>query len=297
MKRLMMYICSFSFMLLALSNLYAGEAMQLLNKMSTAIHELDYQGELVYSQGNGFSLLRIEHSFDDGIEHERIINFDANGQQHTENEAGFSVNSFPQITPEMEKIYSFDIGGMTTVAGRTCQEVVARPKDRKRYLHRYCIDTENQMLLKYALVNKNHNVIEKMTFTSIQFAKPNIKDYIKDKVSAIKNRFKPFNLIKKSENKTNWKFNNLPRGFYIASVLVKEGTNGVHEMEQIILTDNVTSISLFIEPEDKHGVHFNNLDYGALNLIRLEKAEHNITIVGEVPKDTLIQIANGLHLK
>ena len=293
MKRLMMYISSF----MLASNLYAGEAMQLLNKMSAAVHELDYQGELVYSQGDGFSLLRLEHSFDNGIEHERIINLDSNAQQHSENETGFSVNSFPQITPAMEKIYSFDIGGITTIAGRTCQEVVARPKDRKRYLHRYCIDTKNQMLLKYALVNKNHNMVEKMTFTSIQFAKPTIKTYIKDKFSEIKNRLKPFNLIKKPENKTNWKFSNLPKGFHIDSVLVKKGANGEHDMEQIILTDNVTSISLFIEPENKQGMNFDNLDYGALNLIRLEKEEHIVTIVGEVPKETLIQIADGLYLK
>ncbi len=292
MKRLVMCAC----LLVVMPNLYASEAMQLLNQMSLAVHKLDYQGEVVYSQGEGFTALRIRHSVDDGVEHEAVTNLDSNGQTNSQNDVGFSVASFPKITPEMESIYSFDVGGTSEVAGRLCTEVVARPKDHLRYLHRYCIDNENHMLLNYSLVNRTHKPVEKMMFTHIKFGKFNLKDYLKDKVSKIRDKIKPFNLVKKQENKSNWSFSKLPKGFYIDSILTKEDSNGSNSMEQIILTDNVTSISLFIEPENKNGIDSSQLDYrGALNVLTVEKEEHNITIVGEVPYGTLVNVVNNLE--
>lgn len=275
--------------------LHASEAMQLLNKMSVAIHELDYQGDLVYSQGEGFSMLRIQHSFDDGKEHARISNIDG-GRTVSEEARDFSIASFPQIQPDMQDVYSFDVGGIAKVAERSCKEVVARPKDRMRYLHRYCIDTETNMLLNYSLINSHHKTVEKMMFTNIEFRKQDIKSYLKDKVSKIKEKFKPFNLIKKKKNKTNWTFSKLPKGFHIESILTKDESNSVHPLEQIILTDNVTSVSLFIEPESEHDVNRARFSArGALNTLTIEMEEHSITAIGEVPRDTLSNILNSLR--
>ena len=276
--------------------LHASEAMQLLNKMSVAVHELDYQGNLVYSNGEGFSLLHIQHSFDGKSEHERISSLDGDGGTISKADGDFSMARFPQIKPNMKNVYSFDVGGVAEAAGRSCKEVVARPKDRMRYLHRYCIDTETNMLLNYSLVNSGHKTVERMMFTEIKYDKQNIKDYLKNKVSKIKKKFKPFNLIKKQKNKTNWKFSELPKGFHIESILTKGESDDGHSLEQIVLTDNVTSVSLFIEPESEHEVNENRFNsHGALNGLTLEIEEHSITAIGEVPKATLSKILNSLQ--
>ena len=292
MKRLVMYVCLLS----AVPVVQASEAMQLLNQMSMAVHELDYEGDLVYSQGNGFSLFRIQHSVEDGTERERISSLDGDGYLQSGEDGRFSVASFPQIDPAMQNVYSFDIGGVAQVAGRSCKEVVARPKDRMRYLHRYCIDTETNMLLNYSLIDTSHNAVERMMFTHIKYDKPNFKDYIKNKVSKLKDKFKPFDLIKKKKNKTNWTFSELPKGFYIDSVLTKDESDSPFPLEQIILTDNVTSISLFIEPESESGINDKHINYhGAVNSLTIEKEEHNITAIGEVPRETLFKVVDSLR--
>jgi len=275
---------------------YASEAMQLLNQMSAAVHKLDYEGDLVYSQGDGFSLFHIQHSVENGAERERISSLDGDDLLESGEASSFSVASFPQIDPAMENVYSFDIGGVAQVAGRSCKEVVARPKDRMRYLHRYCIDSDTNMLLNYSLIDSSHNTVERMMFTHIKYDKSTFKEYLKNKVSKIKNKFKPFDLIKKKKNKTNWVFSDLPKGFYIDSVLTKDESNSPFSLEQIIITDNVSSISLFIEPESEHAINDNHINYrGAVNVLTIEKEEHNITAIGEVPRDTLFKVVSSLR--
>jgi negative regulator of sigma E activity len=271
--------------------------MHLLNNMSAAVHELEYQGDLVYSQGEGFTVLRVQHSVDKGVEHEKVTNIDGSNSHEILHEAeNFSIASFPQVTPEMQKVYSFDVGGLTEVAGRKCKEIVARPKDRMRYLHRYCIDTETNMLLNYSLVNSQHKTVEKMMFTHIEYDKQNFKTFIKNKVSEVKNKFLPFNLVKHKENTTNWHFTELPKGFQIDSVLRKAESDSDTPLEQIILTDKVTSISVFIEPKSEHRINKKGFAYsGAVNGLTVEKEGHSITVIGEVPRSTLTKVMDSLR--
>jgi len=276
---------------------HANDAMQLLNNMSAAVHELEYQGDLIYSQGEGFTVLRVQHSVDKGGEHEKVTNLDGSNSHEILHDAdNFSISSFPQVTPEMQKVYSFDVGGVVEVAGRKCTEIVARPKDRMRYLHRYCVDTETNMLLNYSLVNSQHKTVEKMMFTQIEYDKQKFKTFIKNKVSQVKNKFLPFNLIKHKENTTNWHFTELPKGFHIDSILRKAESGSDSPLEQIILTDKVTSISVFIEPKSEHCINEKGFTYsGAVNGLTVEKEGHSITVIGEVPRSTLIKVTDNLR--
>ena len=293
MKRVVMCVCLWGISPI----LYANDAMQLLNNMSVAVHELDYQGELVYSQGEGFTVLRVQHTVDKAGEHEQVTNIDGSNSHEILHDADhFSMASFPQVTPEMQKVYAFDVGGLTEVAGRKCTEIVARPKDRMRYLHRYCVDTETNMLLNYSLVNSQRKTVEKMMFTQIEFDKQNFKTWIKNKVSNLKNKVLPFNLIKHKENTTKWHFTALPKGFHIDSVLRKAEPNSDSPLEQIILTDKVTSISVFIEPKSEHCINKKGFTYnGAVNGLTVEKEGHSITVIGEVPRSTLTKVMDSLR--
>lgn len=276
---------------------YANDAMQLLNNMSAAVHELEYQGDLIYSQGEGFTVLRVQHAVDKEGEHEKVTNIDGDtSHEILHNVDNFSISSFPQVTPEMQKVYSFDVGGLIEVAGRKCTEIVARPKDRMRYLHRYCVDKETNMLLNYSLVNSQHKTVEKMMFTRIEFNKQNFKKFTNNKVAKTKNEITPFNLIKHKENTTNWHFTELPKGFHVDSILRKAEPDSDSPLEQIILTDKVTSISVFIEPKSEHCINKKGFDYnGAVNGLTVEKEGHSITVIGEVPRSTLIKIADNLR--
>ncbi|MCF6190260.1 MAG: MucB/RseB C-terminal domain-containing protein [Cocleimonas sp.] len=152
---------------------YADEAaVELLNRMNRALHELNYNGTLAYLKGDALSSLHIEHSVRNGVKTERVVRLNEEGNEVSRELQGFSLASIPRISPEMNAVYSFDMGRENRIANISCRIITARPKDRKRYLQKYCIDTKTGMLLDYMLVGKSHKPVEQFMFTSIKISLP-----------------------------------------------------------------------------------------------------------------------------
>ncbi|KAG1682745.1 hypothetical protein GQR58_010537 [Nymphon striatum] len=103
-----------------------------------------------------------------GVERERVVRLNEQGSEVSRELKGFSLASIPVIRPHMEKVYSFDVGRENRVANIPCRIITARPKDRVRYLQKYCIDTNSGLLLDYMLVGKSHKPVEQFMFTSIE---------------------------------------------------------------------------------------------------------------------------------
>jgi len=147
-------------------------AVALLNRMNQALHQLNYTGTLVLIQGNNVSSLQIDHAVVNGVQSERVVRLNEAGSEVSRELKGFSLALVPRISPEMEKVYSFDMGRENRVANIPCRIITARPKDRERYLQKYCIDTVTGMLLDYMLVGKSHKPVEQFMFTTIEIRIP-----------------------------------------------------------------------------------------------------------------------------
>lgn len=310
MKIIALFIASLVF---AISSVSANEAVKLLNHMSLAMHNLDYHGRLVYSNDGSFETFDIIHVVENGVEREQVTKIDDQENVIDLNVEGFSFSNFPQIGKKMLEAYSFDIGGEETIAGHHCHNVVARPKDRMRYLHQYCIDKDRGMLLRYALVNSEREIVEKVIFTQIEFSKKPIRQ---SKTASVNKNFQPYNLKKDKKGAVNsWYFSKLPSGFAEVEVLSNDETlsndasvgGSLHDdFTQIILTDRVASVSVFIEPkmeeraEDGAVLSAKSLNNssgskGAINNLTLEKSGHVLTAVGDVPESTLRAILEGMR--
>ncbi len=165
----------------------ADDAVALLNKMNHALHQLNYKGTLAYLSGDALSSLHIEHTVVKGVEVERVVRLNEAGNEVSRELQGFSLSSIPTISPEMEKVYSFDMGRENRVANIPCRIVTARPKDRERYLQKYCIDMSTGMLLDYRLVGKSHKAVEQFMFTAIEIKHPEEQASISAQQNAAKN--------------------------------------------------------------------------------------------------------------
>ncbi len=159
-----------------------------------------------------------------------------------ENVESFSLAKFQQVQPQMEEVYALDLGGQEFVANRNCQIVVARPRDKMRYLQRYCIDPASGMLLKYSLVDRSHQSVEQLMFTALDIAPLSAGGYAPAPVSSCS--VAPPQLCRA----TDWVFASLPAGFQQVQDLHQEGVNGQAPVRQIILSDGMTSVSVFIAP-------------------------------------------------
>ncbi|MDQ5770150.1 MucB/RseB C-terminal domain-containing protein [Thiothrix subterranea] len=266
----------------------ANEAGDLLAKMRSAVHTLDYSGTLVYSQGNELSNYQISHTLENGTEKESVVRL-AQGASASDAES-FSLAKFQQVQPQMEAVYALDLGGQEFVANRNCQVVVARPRDKMRYLQRYCIEPDTGMLLKYSLVDRSHNTVEQLMFTALEIAVP--AQAALQPAPPVANST-PSAAIPPA---TDWVFASLPAGFQQVQDLRQEGVNGQPPIRQLILSDGMTSVSVFIAPPGAPSMLDSiGISSGAMNIYATEVAQHQVTLVGEVPALTLQRISENLQ--
>ena len=205
-----------------------------------------------------------------------------------ENVESFSLAKLQQVQPQMEQVYALDLGGEEFVANRSCQVVVARPRDGMRYLQRYCIEPDSGMLLKYSLVDRSHRSVEQLMFTALDIsavtadATPIQQAPVVAPVAAMPSM--------------DWVFTSLPAGFQQVQDLQQDGINGQASVRQIILSDGMTSVSVFIAPPGAPGILDSmGLSTGAMNIYAAAVDQHQITLVGEVPVATLKSISKALQ--
>ncbi len=304
-------------LILAPSSSYADEsAIKLLNKMNQALHHLSYKGTLVLIQGNNVSSLMIEHSVVNGVQSERVVRLNETGSEVSREVKGFSLSKIPRIKPEMEKVYSFDLGRENRVANIPCRIITARPKDRKRYLQKYCIDMVSGMLLDYRLVGKTHKPVEQFMFTNIEIRVPEtgvskisvnttapltpVDEVVTAPESEIETLLRQ---VSNASLEDGWVAEALPAGFDIRQAPhmkeVLPGQEGEKTTKHYVLSDGLISMSLFLTPISQNSAPQNaiKINSGALNMVTQDKSGHRITAVGEVPELTLKNIVKNLRKK
>ena len=329
---------------------FANEAVVLLNKMNHALRTLEYEGKLVYLKDGEASNLSIRHTIENGAEKEVIFPLDETADAYIKESNAFSLSGLPKITEKMQQVYSFDLGEMAKVAGRPCRIVLARPKDRKRYLQKYCIDLDRSILLKYSLINQHHQPVERFMFTDFDLisSRKQVKKVQKERVKgkqapgltthqpievsdtdfapapgsakmkALTHSLAPVavnndemlaaeakhqvDLVEEKEmlspgdsspdQYSEWFFETLPAGFNIVSA--DQVRNAASEDEQIVISDGLSSVSVFISTDQGVTHQIKPIQSGALNILSKAYQGHTITLVGEVPESTLEDIFKGI---
>ncbi len=322
------------------------KAIDLLNRMNHAVHKLNYSGALVYLKGNTLSSLHINHTVINGVESERVVRLNEGGNEVSRELHDFSFASIQNISPEMEEVYSFDLGRENRIANIPCRIITARPKDRERYLQKYCIDATTGMLLDYILVGKSHKPVEQFMFTSINirvpesiplealtFAAPEAcsSTSCSDKAENMKvegvmataivdqaitandeativapRTSKKTRQILTTDLDDGWVLEALPVGFEISQAPSMKAAktsqagrdNSVSETKHYIVSDGLSSLSVFVSPfTNETDIGAVKINSGALNVVSQRKGDAIITVVGEVPENTLRNIVENLRKK
>jgi negative regulator of sigma E activity len=271
--------------------LAAGTGPDLLIKMNNALHRMNYSGTLVHIKGNDVNTLRVEHEVVNGVENETVTSLNDSSDSVSSQSQGFSLAMVPDSIEQMRNVYSLDVGAMKKVAKRDCQIVVARPKDKMRYLQKYCIDKSTGLPLAYSLIDNKHQTVERFTFTDVKISLADNADTSTSTVSP------PQTWIPDTIPSGDWSITELPKGFHFGQHLasqqaeIEKGPNTEH----FVLTDGLSSISVFISPiTTAKPKSASSLSSGALNVLTSQKNNHRITLVGEVPRATMQDILTNL---
>jgi sigma-E factor negative regulatory protein RseB len=324
MRRL---LCGLLLSAFSLSSLAVDDVWLLLQKTAYAARELNYQGVFVYQNGKQTRSVQITHMNRDGQEMTRNLVLD-NGEQpgqprevysqgddilivHPKNETKNvstmviekrrGQNLFPAMLPtELQAVkasYTARQGASEMIAGRSAQVIELLPNDAYRYSYKIWTDTEFGLLLKMTLLDNKKQTLEQIEFTQLNMLNTQDTNWFQPRID-VKKSYVTERAPVSSHVDTNWIVAELPTGYVKVDHVALVLPGKVAPVDQLIFSDGIASVSLFIELISK-GMHpkLGHMLIGSTNICANVIDGYQITVVGEVPEATVMQIAKAVSFK
>ncbi|TEA78735.1 siderophore-interacting protein [Allopusillimonas ginsengisoli] len=290
----------------------ASEAgMAILHKLQVAARTLDYSGIYTYQQGAAMQSSRIVHIVDGTGERERIELLDGDPREFIrhndvtqclipekkvvilEHKRG---DRFPGLIlgegRQIPDYYDIKLGQAGyRIAGRECVMLELVPRDEHRYGYRLCSDTTTHLLLKAQVIGPG-GVVDQISFNSLEIGSQVTPDGLNSSWNTkgwkvIESSMKPVDLAQ-----DGWRIP-FPPGYEPVMQVTRTMKRG-KQVNQLVLTDGLAAVSVFIESHGsgKSPPFLNEaVSTGAMNIFRTRIGDHWLTTLGEVPAQTLREIA------
>lgn len=295
----------------------SAQAQQLINEMSRASRELNYDGIFVYRYGRRMDTMRLIHRADAGGERERMVSLTGVAREVIRD--GASVTCYfpdnqsvmvekgrtrkllnvklPEPIEKVADYYTFSVGSQDRIAGRTTIVVNIVPKDGYRYGYQLWLDEQTKLLLKSELKNTSGWPVEQILFTRLDVA-----DHIPDELLAPAISGRGYTWYTGTSPRMNeqagdgeWKVTWLPAGFVMRDYEKQAIASSSMPVEHMVYSDGLAMVSVFVEklgnnPDIMEGAS----SMGGINAFATLANGYQVTAVGEVPQQTVQQMASSV---
>jgi len=302
----------------------ADTSWQALQKAAAAARALSYKGIFVCQSGKQMKSVQITHLFDGTNEFARNVILDGSPREVLSQSGNVVIynpqnekiiiekrrgqNMFPAVLPlNLESIkasYTLRPAVDERVAGRQAQVLVLEPKDGLRYSYKFWIDSEYGLLLKSVMFNNRNEVMESIAFNQVELIKTVELDWFKPKIDHNKNYVMEDEQVVIADDHlpVDWEIKELPAGYHKVDQMMRKVPGKMGPIVHVIFSDGLASVSLFIEhiartdkskaiPKSTLTTAGNTSFYANVN------NGHLVTVVGEVPEATVVQIGNAVIFK
>lgn len=303
----------------------AREAQQWLARIHDAARQRNYHGTFVVTTGASVASSRIQHFCDGPNQYEKIESLDGQMRQvFRHNEVVHSVwpqrrlavvetrqvaGEFPALVSagaeRIAQYYEIQPRGTGRVAGHEAYVLMLQPKDGYRYGYRLWAEKASGLLLRAEIVDERDAVLEVSAFSDLTLDVKPRPDLI---VQAMKKldgyTVQRPTLMPIDLDKEGWTARQVPPGFkHVASVrrMFEAGPQAADAgpqagVLQTIYSDGLTHVSIFIES----GVSGRQrqeamLALGATQTLVRRRGDHWLTVIGDVPAQTLLAFAAAME--
>ncbi|MBI5613183.1 MAG: MucB/RseB C-terminal domain-containing protein [Gammaproteobacteria bacterium] len=308
--------------LLSPAVLAADTAHDWLVKMNRAAGTLNYDGVFVYQHADQLQSMRIIHRADGNSRRERLVALSGVGREviRTDSEVRCylpdenavlvehrkaDAKGFPNLAPrspgELDENYDIRLGKTGRVANRKVQSVAIRPKDAYRYGYHLWADIDTGLLLKAYLIDHQGSILEQFMFTQVTIGGkiPDSDLEPQNKGSGYVWYREPAPADTPAQGAAAWTVTQLPKGFSLSTHMLRTLANRQLPVEQMVYSDGLAVISVFVERLDAGGSGRAKgvsglIAKGAVNAYGSRVGTHQVTVVGEVPVTTIRLIGGSV---
>ena len=290
-----------------------------LKTMAFAAHQTDYSGTFIYQYGDHVETSRITHIVDRDGEHGRLEGLDGTRREIIRNndqvwcylgdhkikiEGHQDGRNFPALLPEqlslLNENYLIKQAEEGRVAGFHAHAMIFQPRDNLRYTQKMWAHSDSGLLLKSEVLDERGNVIEQNTFTQLTIGGDIDRTWIVANSQAeVQHSHNPHHVhlpLEALANASGWQVDMRPPGFKKVAEIRRLLHGRKEPAIQIVFSDGLASISVFIEASDSdQDDHLGLSSQGATQVYSKVVDGHLLTVVGEVPPRTVMQVADSVR--
>jgi len=285
-------------------------ALETLQRMQAAAQNINYHGTLIFLQDGQVQSMQVVHKADDKGRFERLINLNGVAREVVRRDdvvvcympdskevmvsrQKFSGNVLSKLAnndfSQLQENYEFTLEGLERVAGRPARRIHISPKDKLRYGYRLWVGKENAVLLKSDLLNEKGETLEQAMFADIA-----IVDRIPDPLLTPTSTGEGYTWYerepeaRKTITNSDWVIDPLPKGFAVVTRFWHQMPGASAPSEHWVLSDGLANVSVYFEKlSDKDEPFVGLSPMGAINAFGGVRDGHQITVIGEVPAQTV----------
>lgn len=304
----------------AIADPLQGKEAEWLKTMAVAARQTNYCGVFVYQSGENVEVSRVTHVTDRDGEHERLEGLVGvkreiirdNDQVWLYSE-GHKVRlekrqikrAFPAILPEQISIlkenYSASQAEEDEIAGYHAHSIIFAPRDNLRYARKMWADSDSGLLLKAAVLDDHGYLIEQYAFMQLSIGNNIDRKWIvpeSTSATTIAQEISspPSPKVELLDAPSGWQVDALPSGFRKVLEMRRPFRGNKEPVIQMVFSDGLAGISVFIEKgKDTTYLHSGLSGQGAAHVYNRLVGDNLVTVVGEVPPLTVIQVGDSVR--
>ncbi|AHF00197.1 MucB/RseB C-terminal domain-containing protein [Thioalkalivibrio paradoxus] len=286
-----------------------------LDRMTESLHLQSYEGTFVFQRGDRIDTVRVVHAADEGGYRERLQTLTGSAREVVRSVDRLSAlkgaraegeragEGAPQWPPAIAGAlvrasdrYQLQSPGFDRIAGFPCYLLQAKARDELRYSHTYCLHRETGLPLLSELIDSGGQLLERMVFTELEFLDVVFEDALQARgcdARHIDVRVPSEDTLQQAAH-DQWSFEDLPPGF--TPVIVTERSFGPDAPPSLhfVLSDGLATVSVYVDASDQVSETFEGATRsGATHAVARPLSGHQLTVVGEVPRQTAEWIAGS----
>jgi len=295
---------------------FAQDAQAMLDRAAAAARSLSYTGTIVYQRGGDVETARIVHVFDAGEELEKVVNLDGPAREVIRNKGEVRCyypdaklvrveprtfrNAFPSLSPKqlesLARYYTVRKGGTGRVAGLEADAWKFVPRDGLRYGHEFWTDPASGMLLKARTINESGEIVEQFAFSDLAIGVKPDRDAARPTWGLMPSGWqeKQTKIGSGVIDETGWSVTRMPPGFTRIMEARRRVREGDGALAQIVLSDGLVAVSVFIEPRGGMQRNTGRARQGGINTYSVRQDDYMITALGEAPPEAVRLIATSV---